>query len=147
MQSKPSYKLVQYAKPSRSPTKAEHITHTESPHPSPKKSEHDPSSRTGLPPPSLQQPLSTSQANSQRSHLNNNGTFEASSSVLQVSSGNRQDAISTSTSSDNLKSFKVSLDDPAWKVLPAALKKYKINNDDWQNYAMFICYGSTGASS
>ncbi|KIJ55679.1 hypothetical protein M422DRAFT_151475 [Sphaerobolus stellatus SS14] len=44
---------------------------------------------------------------------------------------------------DGLKSFKVSLDDPAWKVLPAALKKYKINNDDWQNYAMFICYGNT----
>ena len=49
-----------------------------------------------------------------------------------------------SASSDNLKSFKVSLDDPAWKVLPAALKKYKINNDDWQNYAMFICYGYPG---
>ncbi len=47
-------------------------------------------------------------------------------------------------SQDNLKSFKVSLDDPAWKVLPAALKKYKINNDDWQNYAMFICYGAPG---
>ncbi|KAI0027479.1 hypothetical protein K488DRAFT_81113 [Vararia minispora EC-137] len=46
-------------------------------------------------------------------------------------------------SSDNLRtqSFKVSLEDPAWKVLPAALRKYKINNDDWQNYAMFICYG------
>lgn len=51
---------------------------------------------------------------------------------------------SRSDPSDGLKSFKVSLDDPAWKVLPAALKKYKINNDDWQNYAMFICYGSTG---
>ncbi|KAI0305899.1 hypothetical protein B0F90DRAFT_1808478 [Multifurca ochricompacta] len=36
-------------------------------------------------------------------------------------------------STDNLKSFKVSLEDPAWKVLPAALRKYKINNDDWQN--------------
>jgi hypothetical protein len=48
-------------------------------------------------------------------------------------------------SSDNLnKSFKVSLEDPTWKVLPAALKKYRINNDNWQNYAMFICYGSTG---
>jgi hypothetical protein len=44
----------------------------------------------------------------------------------------------------DIRSFKVSLDDPAWKVLPAALKKYKINNDDWQNYAMFICYGNTG---
>jgi hypothetical protein len=49
-------------------------------------------------------------------------------------------------SSDNLKSFKVSLEDPAWKVLPAALKKYKINNDDWQNYAMFICFGSSSTS-
>lgn len=43
-----------------------------------------------------------------------------------------------------MRNFKVTLDDPAWKVLPAALKKYKINNDDWQNYAMFICYGNTG---
>lgn len=48
-------------------------------------------------------------------------------------------------SSDNLKSFKVSLEDPTWKVLPAALKKYRINNDSWKNYAMFICYGSSGA--
>lgn len=48
-------------------------------------------------------------------------------------------------STDNLKSFKVSLEDPAWKVLPAALRKYKINNDDWQNYAMFICYGPPSA--
>ena len=44
-------------------------------------------------------------------------------------------------SSDAFK-FKVSLEDPTWKVLPAALKKYRINNDNWQNYAMFICYGS-----
>lgn len=57
----------------------------------------------------------------------------------------RSDSANISTSSDNLKSFKVSLEDPAWKVLPAALKKYKINNDDWQNYAMFICYGSIGS--
>lgn len=47
-------------------------------------------------------------------------------------------------SSDNLKSFKVSLEDPTWKVLPAALKKYRINNDNWQSYAMFICYGPSG---
>ena len=44
---------------------------------------------------------------------------------------------------NQFKSFKVSLDDPCWKVLPAALKKYKIN-DDWRQYAMFICYGNTG---
>jgi hypothetical protein len=41
------------------------------------------------------------------------------------------------------KSFRVTLDDPCWKVLPAALKKYKIN-DDWKLYALFICFGNTG---
>ena len=44
-------------------------------------------------------------------------------------------------SSDILESLQVSLEDPTWKVLPAALRKHKINTDDWQNYAMFICYG------
>jgi hypothetical protein len=41
------------------------------------------------------------------------------------------------------KSFRVTLEDPCWKVLPAALKKYKIN-DDWKKYALFICFGNTG---
>jgi len=44
---------------------------------------------------------------------------------------------------DAFKSFRISQDDPCHKVLPAALKKYKIN-DDWRQYALFICYGSTG---
>ena len=73
-------------------------------------------------------------------NTNGNGHSPNSSStnLTPTSKQPRSDA------SDALKSFKVTLDDPAWKVLPAALKKYKINNDDWQNYAMFICYGSTG---
>ena len=51
---------------------------------------------------------------------------------------------SSSSSSDNnpYKSFRVTLDDPCHKVLPAALKKYKII-DDWRMYALFICYGNT----
>ncbi|KAF8325813.1 uncharacterized protein EI90DRAFT_2019763 [Cantharellus anzutake] len=48
----------------------------------------------------------------------------------------------TPTEGNQLKSFKVSLDHPCWRVLPAALKKYKIN-DDWRQYVMFVCYGST----
>ncbi|KAF9911520.1 Adaptor for signal transduction [Linnemannia zychae] len=43
---------------------------------------------------------------------------------------------------DAFKSFRISQDDPCHKVLPAALKKYKIN-DDWRQYALFICYGNT----
>lgn len=38
------------------------------------------------------------------------------------------------------KSFRVSMEDPCEKVLPAALKKYNINAD-WKNYALYIVYG------
>lgn len=31
-------------------------------------------------------------------------------------------------------------------MLPAALKKYNIN-DDWRLYALFICYGGNGEST
>lgn len=40
------------------------------------------------------------------------------------------------------KSFRINLDDPCHKVIPAALKKYKIN-DDWRNYSLFIYHGNT----
>ncbi|KAJ7719637.1 hypothetical protein DFH07DRAFT_761053 [Mycena maculata] len=42
-----------------------------------------------------------------------------------------------------LRNFKVNAGDPTWKVLPAVLKKYRITDDQWENYAMFICYDST----
>lgn len=38
------------------------------------------------------------------------------------------------------KSFRVALDDPCHKVLPAALRKYNINAD-WRQYALYIVYG------
>ena len=38
------------------------------------------------------------------------------------------------------KSFRVSMEDPCYKVLPAALKKYQINAD-WRQYALYIVYG------
>ncbi|KAI0255852.1 hypothetical protein BJV78DRAFT_1119026 [Lactifluus subvellereus] len=113
----PSFKWAQYDKSSGSPTKPEM---SDSPHPSPNRLEHDLSSR------------------SQSGTQNRNGSIHNPSSTAQLPTPPRP---SRQESSDNLKSFKVSLEDPAWKVLPAALRKYKINNDDWQNYAMFICYG------
>ncbi|KAF7356891.1 hypothetical protein MVEN_01024900 [Mycena venus] len=72
--------------------------------------------------------------------------FSSSMPPEAPSMADSSDLISTPALPENsgtLKSFKVSLDDPTWKVLPAALKKYRINNDTWENYAMFICYGST----
>ncbi|KAI9713115.1 MAG: Adaptor for signal transduction [Bogoriella megaspora] len=38
------------------------------------------------------------------------------------------------------KSFRVSVDDPCYKVLPVALKKYNITAD-WRQYALYIVYG------
>jgi bZIP factor len=93
---------------------------SDSPHPSPNHLEHDLSYR------------------SQPNAHTRNGAINHLPSAVQLPTPPRP---SRQESTDNLKSFKVSLDDPAWKVLPAALRKYKINNDDWQNYAMFICYG------
>ncbi|KAK4639276.1 Mitogen-activated protein kinase adapter protein MST50 [Podospora bellae-mahoneyi] len=46
----------------------------------------------------------------------------------------------SSNSVEIFKSFRVSMDDPCYKVLPAALKKYQINAP-WDQYALYIVYG------
>ncbi|KAK7686418.1 hypothetical protein QCA50_010642 [Cerrena zonata] len=131
-----SFKWPTFVKPSRSPTKPT-APEVESPQSSPQRTEYDfNSSRAGASATSDRSRQPTSSSTPPSSYVSNVG---ASTSSSQAPPPPRRQE-----SSDNLKSFKVSLDDPAWKVLPAALKKYKINNDDWQNYAMFICYGSTG---
>lgn len=118
----PSFKWAQYV--TKSPTKPD----AESPQPSPQQMEPDISHNRGL------------QHNHPSSHRQPSVPIE---SPIQPSPSTSSRP-SRQESTDNLKTFKVSLDDPTWKVLPAALKKYKINNDNWQNYAMFICYGSPG---
>lgn len=45
-----------------------------------------------------------------------------------------------SASVEIFKSFRVSMEDPCYKVLPAALKKYNINAP-WEQYALYIVYG------
>ena len=133
-----------FSKSNQSPTKTNLV---ESPHPSPQRLEHDISRSNGPPSATL------SPSSSQMLHSSGEGNTtpkafgpspSGSSSQLSVNGSGHPSKPHRQESSDNLKSFKVSLEDPAWKVLPAALKKYKINNDDWQNYAMFICYGSAG---
>ncbi|KAK2798304.1 hypothetical protein FQN50_008860 [Emmonsiellopsis sp. PD_5] len=47
---------------------------------------------------------------------------------------------SSAPSVEIFKSFRVSMDDPCYKVLPAALKKYNIN-EDWRLYALYIVFG------
>ncbi|KAI0741419.1 hypothetical protein C8Q80DRAFT_1284456 [Daedaleopsis nitida] len=138
-----SFKWASFVKPSKSPTKVS--PDVESPQPSPQRMEHDIHSNTGRQTTStLPDKSRTSSATAVNSEASTSQhTSYSNTNTLQPTPNpprpQRQD------SQDNLKSFKVSLDDPAWKVLPAALKKYKINNDDWQNYAMFICYGAAGS--
>jgi hypothetical protein len=48
--------------------------------------------------------------------------------------------IATNTTEEIFKSFRISMEDPVYKVLPAALRKYKINAP-WESYALYIVYG------
>lgn len=43
--------------------------------------------------------------------------------------------------SEPLKQLKAKYDDPCYKVLQKAMIKHKINNVDWRNYVLVICYG------
>lgn len=58
----------------------------------------------------------------------------------------RDTSSSTSRSSaDNdpngfIQAFRVSMDEPCYKVLPVALKKYNIH-DDWRQYSLYIVHG------
>jgi protein STE50 len=54
--------------------------------------------------------------------------------ALDTPSGN------SNASVEIFKSFRVSMEDPCYKVLPAALKKYNINAP-WEHYALYIVYG------
>ena len=142
MQRSHSFKWASFVKPSKSPTKA--VAEVDSPQPSPQRMEHNigngsrqtDSTYTDKSRTSAATLVGSEASTSQHTSYTNSNTLQPNPIPARPQ---RQD------SQDNLKSFKVSLDDPAWKVLPAALKKYKINNDDWQNYAMFICYGAPGA--
>ncbi|WWD18066.1 hypothetical protein CI109_102513 [Kwoniella shandongensis] len=65
-----------------------------------------------------------------------------SSSSATAGPSDREKSRAKDAAHSAAKSFRVTLDDPCWKVLPAALKKYKIN-DDWKLYALFICFDNT----
>ena len=56
------------------------------------------------------------------------------------SGGGGSNTDSAAPSVEIFKSFRVSMEDPCYKVLPAALKKYNIQAD-WRQYALYIVYG------
>ncbi|EJD43767.1 hypothetical protein AURDEDRAFT_114560 [Auricularia subglabra TFB-10046 SS5] len=143
----PSFKWANFVKPAKSPTKASLDPNiSDSPRSSPQAMEHDvppiPANKHNAYRQQNATPPSASGSNGLRPNGAGQHARPQPAPVNTQPTAESSNAAAAATS-DNLKSFKVSLDDPAWKVLPAALKKYKINNDDWQNYAMFICYGNT----
>jgi protein STE50 len=75
-------------------------------------------------------------------NISASGTSGSAGSSKATGTGSSGSGSGGSASDTPYKSFRVTLDDPCYKVLPAALKKYKID-DDWRQYALFICYGST----
>ncbi|GAA5943117.1 Ste50p [Sporobolomyces koalae] len=89
--------------------------------------------------------LASSSAASSRPSTSSATDSTAASTVTTISAPSTRRDREPSTSADPnnpYRSFRVTLEDPCYKVLPAALKKYKIN-DDWRLYALFICYGNT----
>lgn len=93
------------------------------------------SSTTLVPPSSARSTVSTPDSASQ-------STLARSPSTARSKDGPGGASGSGNTPDNPYRSFRVTLEDPCYKVLPAALKKYKIN-DDWRLYALFICYGNT----
>jgi protein STE50 len=69
-----------------------------------------------------------------------NPTPTPSASSRNESRNESRNTDSAAPSVEIFKSFRVSMDDPCHKVLPAALKKYNINAD-WRQYALYIVYG------
>lgn len=45
--------------------------------------------------------------------------------------------------SNPMKTFRVNLDDPCWKVLPIAMKKYDVKGRE-EDYRLYIIYGDVG---
>ncbi|KAG5357237.1 Protein STE50 [Yarrowia sp. C11] len=83
----------------------------------------------------------SSQVNFSNTSLVSPGAQPSSSNTLggsgQLGSNNQS---SSTPAAEPFKSFRVTLDDPCYKVLPAALRRYKINGD-WKQYALLVCYG------
>lgn len=77
---------------------------------------------------------------SQASTLAPSREMSSSAPPPSTSAGGGQTPSSDGPQVEIFKSFKVSLEDPCYRVLPAALRKYNIQAD-WRQYALYIVYG------
>ncbi|KAB8360757.1 hypothetical protein FH972_024491 [Carpinus fangiana] len=72
----------------------------------------------------------------------NSSSAPSSAAPPNSSSGNPSTAKQQKPhdTADFMKSFRVGMEEPCYKVLPQALKKYNIN-DDWRLYSLYIVHG------
>lgn len=84
-------------------------------------------------------------ANTSSNNGNGNGVVgvgPGGTSISAPSSASTYSNFSSPTSvKEPLKQLKAKYDDPCYKVLQKAMMKHKINNKDWRNYVLVICYG------
>lgn len=94
-------------------------------------------------------PTSASKLNPQNNTLASSSASIAPSTKGELSRDRTNTASSTNPPSsaaadpagvEIFKSFRVGLEDPCYKVLPAALRKYNIQAD-WRHYALYIVFG------
>ncbi|PLB37044.1 adaptor protein STE50 [Aspergillus candidus] len=100
-------------------------------------SRHDPHDD---PPPSRSDRLQPTPTQATRPDLPSRSDSRAGAGTAGSGGGGGSSGGGDPPSVEIFKSFRVSMDDPCYRVLPAALKKYQINAD-WKQYALYIVYG------
>ncbi|KAK0736812.1 hypothetical protein B0T21DRAFT_287439 [Apiosordaria backusii] len=101
------------------------------------RSDQQPQQQQQLP---QQPPSSTRTTFSENDHYGSNATKTTAVPAPRRMQTPAPETPGSSNSVEIFKSFRVSMDDPCYKVLPAALKKYQINAP-WDQYALYIVYG------
>jgi protein STE50 len=91
-------------------------------------------------PPQLPSSTSASVGHSAPSRDRSGSSQNPTSSNTTTTSSHAPTSDGDAPSVEIFKSFRVGLEDPCYKVLPAALRKYNIQAD-WRQYALYIVYG------
>lgn len=97
--------------------------------------------RADQPTPSGRSVFTQNESDSHSSWNSRDSTLAASSRRAATPALDPPPGGSSAQSVEIFKSFRVSMEDPCHKVLPAALKKYNINAP-WNEYALYIVYGN-----
>ncbi|CCH58522.1 hypothetical protein TBLA_0A07330 [Henningerozyma blattae CBS 6284] len=73
----------------------------------------------------------------------NSGAISNTPSPTEMDHPSKENLVKESTPSMNepLKHLRASKDDSCERILRSAMKRYKLNDQDWKQYVLVICYG------